>query len=133
MELIIDANVLFSALLKDSVTSDLLFKNTLYAPEFIIEEFKKYKEELKKKTKRSEEDFIRFFQILENNITLIPKEALKPYIKKAEIISPDPKDVLYFALALKLKCAIWSQDKALKNQKSVVVYNTEELYNIFKF
>ncbi|MFH1211857.1 MAG: PIN domain-containing protein [Candidatus Woesearchaeota archaeon] len=46
MELVIDANILFAALIKDSTTSDLLFKNTLYAPEFILEEFKKYKEEL---------------------------------------------------------------------------------------
>jgi predicted nucleic acid-binding protein len=127
VELIIDANILFSALLKDSVTSDLLFKHKLYAPEFIIDEFKKYKKELMKKTKRSDKEFTIFFEIIERNITLIPKEALQLYIKKAEKISPDPKDVLYFALALKLKCALWSQDKALKNQKEIIVYNTEEL------
>ena len=64
MELVIDANILFSALIKDSTTSDLLFKNTLYAPEFIFEEFKKYKEELQKKSKRSEAEFNEFFVII---------------------------------------------------------------------
>ena len=37
------------------------------------------------------------------------------------------KDVLYFALALKLKCGIWSNDKKLKEQNKVKVYCTGEL------
>ena len=46
MDLVIDANILFAALIKESVTSELIFKNTLhlYAPEFLFSEFEKYKE-----------------------------------------------------------------------------------------
>ena len=45
MDLVIDANILFAALIKRNVTSDLLFRNDLhlYAPEFIFEEFEKYR------------------------------------------------------------------------------------------
>ena len=44
MRLIIDANILFSALIKDSSTAKLLIddKLKLYAPEFLFEEFAKY-------------------------------------------------------------------------------------------
>lgn len=49
MDLVIDSNVLFAALIKKGVTSELLFKHTLFAPEFIFEEFKKYKGYLKRR------------------------------------------------------------------------------------
>lgn len=33
----------------------------------------------------------------------------------------------YFALALKLKCPIWSNDKKLKEQNIITIYHTHEL------
>jgi len=128
MNLVIDSNVLFAALLKDSRTSDILFKHKFYAPEFIFEEFRKYKEYLKGKTKRTEENFNELFDLFERNVILIPKEEIEHFIEKAEKISPDAKDVPYLALALKLRCGLWSNDKDLKEkQNAVQVYSTEEL------
>jgi len=70
--------------------------------------------------------------VLKNRIALIPLEELLPYLDEAEKISPDPDDVAYIALALKLKCAIWSQDKKLKEkQNKVQVYSTEDLVKMF--
>ena len=54
MDLVIDSNILSAALLKESGTPDILFRHTLYASEFIFEEFRKYKDYLKGKTKRIE-------------------------------------------------------------------------------
>ena len=48
-------------------------------------------------------------------------------MKEAEKITPDKKDVLYFALALKLRCGIWSNDKKLKTQNKIKIYSTEDL------
>lgn len=130
MDLVIDANILFAALIKKSGTSDMLFKHKLYAPEFIFVEFKKYKDELKEKTHRNEEDFNELFDIFERTVVLIPKEEIETFITKAEKISPDQKDTSYLALALKLNCAIWSNDKPLKEkQKEVKVFSTSELIN----
>ena len=132
MDLVIDANILFAALIKKSGTSEILFKHTLYAPEFIFLEFRKYKDELKAKTHRNEEDFNELFDIFERTVILIPKEEIQPFLAKAEKISPDPKDVSYIALALKLNCAIWSNDKPLKEkQKEVKIFSTTELMNLF--
>ena len=46
MDLVIDGNILFSALIKDSLTAELLFEKylKLYAPDFMIEEFMKYED-----------------------------------------------------------------------------------------
>ena len=134
MDLVVDSNILFAALLKESGTSDILFKHTLYAPEFIFEEFRKYKDYLKGKTKRTEEDFNGLFDLFERNVILIPKEEIEPFIEKAKKISQDEKDVVYLALALKLRCALWSNDRDLKEKHNAVqVYSTEELIKMDLF
>lgn len=65
--------------------------------------------------------------IFKRLIILIPPNEIKPYLPKAEKISPDPKDTIYFALALKMNCAIWSNDKKLKEQGHVRILSTAEL------
>ena len=52
------------------------------------------------------------------------------YVEEAEKLTPDPDDMAYFALALKLNCAIWSNDKKLKDQNKIKIYNTHELSKI---
>lgn len=134
MDLVVDANVLFAALIKKSVTHNILFRGQfhLFTPEFILEEFEKYKEEILEKTERTTEDFFRLLDIFKRRIIFIPLEELVPYAKKAEIISPDPKDISYIALALKLHCAIWSNDKKLKEKQKVIpVYHTHELLELY--
>lgn len=128
MDLVVDANVLFSALIKDSVTSDLLFAEEfhLYAPEFLLIEFEKYKEVILQKTHRTEEEFNRLMQILGRRIKTIPKAELEPFMAQARKVSPDTNDAAYFAVALRIGGAIWSNDKELKMQNKVKVYSTEE-------
>lgn len=134
MELVVDANILFAALIKVSATSDLIVDNSLnlVSVEFIFEEFEKYKDIIKKKTERTEEEFERFMEIIQKRIKLIPYEEFKSFMTEAEKVSPDPKDAEYLALALKLNCALWSNDKKLKTQDKVKVYSTEDLMNELK-
>lgn len=129
MKLVVDANVFFSALIKKGKTAELLLdlSMNLYTPQFILEEFEKYKQEIIKKTKREEEEFVEIFDMLKGIIHIVPEEDFTDYIKEAEKITPDPNDVVYFALALKLGCAIWSNDKKLKSQDKIKIYSTEEL------
>src|SRR3989344_5597690 len=104
----------------------------LFSPEFIFEEFDKYKEKILGKTERSDDEFNHLLNILKKKIKTIPNEETAKYISDAEKISPDKKDVDYLALALKLKCALWSQDRALKEkQNKVQVYSTEDLARMF--
>ena len=132
MDLVIDANVLFSALIKESFNYNLLFsgKFHLFTPEYIFTELEKHKEELMNKTERTTEEFFRLVETLKRRIVIVPLEELVPHIKEAEKLTPDPDDMAYFALALKLNCAIWSNDKKLKDQNKIKVYHTHELSKI---
>jgi len=132
MILVVDANVLFSALIKDSYTVELVFNEDLklYTAEFIIEEFWKYESIILKKTHRTREEFIQIMHQLKDIITVIPQEEYTRFMKLAELISPDENDVAYFALAMKLDCGIWSNDKKLKEQVKVKVYSTEEVIKL---
>ncbi|TFG23875.1 MAG: PIN domain-containing protein [Promethearchaeota archaeon] len=130
MKLVVDANILFAALIKEGSTAELLIsdKLQLFAPEFLFEEFSKYKDLILKKTHRSNKEFNQFLDLLKEQITIVPKKEITPLIEKAEKISPDPKDTIYLALALALNSNVWSNDKKLKEgQKKVIVFSTEEL------
>ena len=135
MELILDANVLFAALIKDSHTRDMILNSgwTFYAPEFLLDEFRKHASELSEKTGLSEEELNSLLDefITTAEIIIIPFNEFKQFYKEAEEFSPDGDDAPYFALALKLQCAIWSNDAALKKQDNVKLYSTEDIISIF--
>lgn len=135
MDLVVDANVLFSILIKNGKTEELMLETDLhlFCPEFIFEEFEKYKAEILKKTKRTEKEYNDVFDVVKAKIKTIPNEETEKYMDEARRICPDKKDVDYFALALKMKCSIWSNDKPIKNkQNEVRICNTEELVKMFK-
>jgi len=129
MELVIDSNILFSALIKDSTTCELMFNESLklFAPELMIEELKFYEDLILKKSHRSNDNFIEILYSLKEIITIIPKDDFSNFMEEAKSITPDQDDFMYFALALKLKIPIWSNDKKLKQQDKVKVYSTEEI------
>lgn len=134
MDIVIDANVLFSILIKRGITEELLFEEDLhiFAPEFIFEEFEKYADLILEKTKRTKEEFDKLMLILKKRIKIIPNEETEKYIHEAEKICPDKKDIDYFALALKMKCALWSNDKVLKTKQNfVIVYSTKDMIEMF--
>ena len=134
MELIIDANIFMSALISSKgKTRDLLFQDSinLFAPEYLLKEFDKHKKYITKKAKLSEEDFNLALDLVSSRIKFIPFSEFEQFITKAEEISPDPNDVEYFALAIKLGFPMWSNDKPLKQQKIVMVYSTTELLKKF--
>lgn len=133
MKLVVDANVIISCLIKEGKSIELLlnFFFEIYAPEFILKEISNHKYEILSKLKRSEKEFAEAIDKIKEVAKLIPDEELIEPFAEAEKISPDPDDALYFALALKLNCPIWSNDKRLKEQNKIKIYSTEDLINKF--
>ena len=72
MDIIVDANVLFSVLIKDSFSYNLLFsgKFHLFTPEYIFTELEKHKEEILEKTERTTEEFFRLIETLKEELPL---------------------------------------------------------------
>lgn len=130
MELVIDANILMSALIStQGKTYDLIFNDRikLFSIDKLLDELEKHKTEILQKSDLSEYDFDIFLSLISSKIEFISYSECQEFIKQAEKISPDLNDAEYFALALKLKCAIWTNDKRLKQQDKVKIYSTEEL------
>ena len=129
MDLVIDANILFAVCISSGKTEEVLFSEELhlFAPEFIFEEFKKYENIILEKTKRSQEKFDKLLTILKKKIKTIANEETENFIRTARSISPDQNDADYLALAIKLNCSVWSNDKKLKNQDKIQIITTEEL------
>lgn len=131
MILVIDANILFAALIRDGTTrSILLFSgHDFYAPEYTLKEFQEKIPELMEKTKLSVEELNGLIDELTQvaGITLVPFEDFESQRQKAVDASPDINDVAYLALALYLNCPLWSNDKALQKQSAVMVLTTKEI------
>ena len=135
MIIIIDANILFSALIKDSKTREIILKADEFFlfPSYIFIEAQKYKQEIIEKSKMPKEEFEKLFRLILGKVLIVPNEVLIPYRKIAfEIVKDiDPKDVLFVACALAYPgSAIWSNDKRLKKQSKVRVLNTKELTDL---
>ena len=142
MFLVVDANVIFSALISRGKTFRIFSVNSiinffdLVAPEFLKEELKEHKDEVIKKSKLSASDVEKLFQLIEKEIQFVSSSEFLDFLEHAKKISP-ADDFPYVALALKIKSlgvkvAIWSNDKELKKcLKDVVdIFSTNEVFSI---
>ena len=137
MIIIIDSNILFSALIKDSLTRKLIYETDydLILPEIVFEELRKYKEELVRKTRLSEEEFDKTLRLILKYVRIIPTEQIKHYRNEAWEIIKDhsPEDVMFIACALAFDGSIlWSDDKKLKIQNKIKVFDTAEIIIMLK-
>ena len=117
MLLVIDANILFSAIIARSKTCDLMFSERiqLITPEFLFIELEEHKDEIIAKSSLSEDDFNEFVNFLKERIDIIPGQEFERFLTE------------YFALAMRFDAAIWSNDKRLKKQSLIKVFSTSDL------
>tara|TARA_Y100000310_G_scaffold332587_1_gene408467 strand:+ start:158 stop:574 length:417 start_codon:yes stop_codon:yes gene_type:complete len=132
MKIILDSNILFSALIKDSITRKLIleYEEFFLFPEFIFEELTKYKLVLVKKSKMNEEDFNKLMNLILTKVLIVPNELLLPFKEEAlDIIKDiDLNDVIFIACGLAYRNSIiWSDDKKLKKQNRIKILNTKEM------
>ncbi len=129
MRIVIDANILFSAIIKDSHTRKLLVNENLYflAPEYLLEEVAEHKLEIKEKSGLSSQQVERLLHGFLELIELVGSARFRQFMEKALSASPDPEDTPYLALCLCENIPLWSNDARLKKQSIVQVYSTAEL------
>ena len=137
MKVIIDTNILISALIKNSVSRQLIkeFSANFYYPEISLNELKKHKELGLKKSGISEFEYRGVLFDLFKYMIIITKERLFTKIQEADYIIGNiyKNDVVFIAAALSLpNSIIWSNDKHFKKQKKVKVFTTNEMLKLFK-
>jgi predicted nucleic acid-binding protein len=136
MKLVIDANVVISALIADSKTRELIvtLEPDLLTPAFVHDEIGNYEDLIVEKSGMEPNRVAQFIDLLFQYIEVIPAEDFYPAIEKAKtaIGDIDPDDVLYLACAIASEAAIWSDDSDFDEQDTVEAYTTSNVINSFE-
>jgi len=132
MELIVDANILFSLTNPASYTYFIVDKYALnlFSLDYTLLELEKHKEEVVAKSKQSFNESIR---ILKEKVVFIPVKTLRNEIQECKHLTNDQADVVYLALAKKLNFPLWSNDSHFKHQSLIPVLTTQELMTLLPF
>ncbi|MEK6898770.1 MAG: PIN domain-containing protein [Nanoarchaeota archaeon] len=130
--LVVDTNIIISALIKDSEVRKLLTHTyeTLISPEIVYKEIEEHKEELLQKSKLSEDDLENTLFILSKHIITIKNSKILPFVEEAEkiIAHIDKDDVPIVATSLAHNsCPIWTDDKDFRKQNKIRIITTKEL------
>jgi len=134
IRLVVDTNILISALLKDeSITARLLRSNacSYYYPWDGLTEINYYKDYIISKRNKhiQASSFEHALQFVLGSISVVPSEMYSYRMKEAFSIikDRDPKDTPFLALALQLGSPLWSNDKHFQDLPEVIAYSTGAL------
>ena len=139
MKIIVDTNIVFSALLNiDSRIAQVLLledKNLhFFSCDFLKFEIAKHKNKILKITKYSETQFSELEYLVTKNIHFQNHHLINPKIlsKAEELIKDiDIDDAPFLALAISLKAQLWTGDKklvkGLQNKGFNSIISTEEI------
>ena len=133
MKILIDTNRIIAALSKEGTTRDILFDNffEFVTPDHTINEIEKHKDELKKKTKLSDEEFDVLLALLFERVTIIPRSEFEGFIYQCRNEISDPDDVPHLAACVATKAeGIWAHDPHFKEQKKVRVFTNIDMLSI---
>jgi len=85
MNIVIDSNILFSALIKNSKTRKIILEYDKFFlfPSFIFIEMQRHKNELLKKSGMFEKDLDNLLRLILKKVMIVPNEVLIPYKKGA--------------------------------------------------
>ena len=136
MRLVIDTNIILSALIQDGTTRTILLFPSLklYTPEITFEEIEKHFTQITAKSGLKETEVRKILSVVRKRISIVPELRWVTFIPQAKqlIGKRDLKDVPFLAVALALELdGIWSQDKDFEAQNSIKVWKTTDLVKIF--
>ena len=136
MNIIIDVNIILSALLKDSTSRKIILQASakFYFPEDSLQKIRKYQEYILEKSQLGQEDFHFLLAGLFQPIHILTHEQIMENWEEAKNIMEkiDEEDVIFIAAAIYIKDSfIWSEDKHFEKQNSVKVLKTKEILSLF--
>jgi predicted nucleic acid-binding protein len=135
MKIVIDTNILMSALIKSSVTRRIILDSyfDFYYPEISMNELRKHENLILAKSKLRKKEYDELLENLLERVILIPTKFFSESLEEAnnEMKLIDPDDVVFLACAISLNADIWSNDGDFQKQKKVKVFTTEEFMKLF--
>ncbi len=132
MKIILEVNVILSALTRDSTTRKIILNSEFdfYFPEPPLHKIRKYKDYILEKSGLSEEEYNKLMATLFKYIKLVPTEEIEKNWSEAKKIMEhiDPEDVVFIATALSISdSVIWSDDRHFERQDKIKVLKTEDM------
>jgi len=132
MKLVIDTNIIISALIRKGITRKMLLLPglKLVTPENTFKEIENHIDLIAAKSKLSKDNILRILDIIKKYIKTIPESRWWNQYNQAEKIigKKDPKDVPFIAVALALTVdGIWSNDRDFESQSKFKIWKTVEL------
>ncbi len=132
MKVVLDVNVVISALIRDSTTRKIILNSefSLYFPEPSLHKIRKYKNYIMEKSGISEQDYDKVLSTLFKYIKLVPnEEVIKNWDEAKKVIEKvDKEDVIFVATALGIEDSlIWSDDKHFDRQNKIRIIKTKHL------
>lgn len=135
MRLVVDANVIISALIADSKTRELIvtLDPDLLTPQFVHDEIENYEDLIAEKSGMEPRRVQQFVELLFQYIEVVPADEFSSSIEGADeaIGETDPDDVLYVACALANDAHLWSDDSDFEQQDIVEAYSTSDVIDSF--
>jgi predicted nucleic acid-binding protein len=114
MNVVIDTNVVVSALISNSATRELMrdVNDTLVAPTRLEDEIDAHRDLIGDKSGLDESAVDESFARLFEHVVVVPDADLEPHREPAfdALGTIDPDDVIFLATALAVDGAIWSDD-----------------------
>ena len=130
MLVVVDANAVFSALVRKGKPFEIFKANKIFnvfefvAPEFLFSEIGKRMDKILAETQLAKEELAELLAFIKREISLISLYQFSDKLPEAAQLNF--KDSPYLALALKLNCPILSGDKGLKKQAKVKILSPAE-------
>src|SRR3989338_3860929 len=104
MKIILDVNIILSALIRDSVTRKIIVESNadFYFPEQSLHKIRKYQNYILEKSGLDEVEYLQVLEKLFIYIKLIPEEEFIQNWEEAKLIMEniDPEDAVFIASAL---------------------------------
>ena len=128
---VVDANVLFGALLRDGTTRHLLLYGglQLHTPAHVWGEFERNREYLLKKSGATEAALGLLLDAMRDRMADVPLLLIRERMEEAaKSLGPrGTLDAPYVAAAMALGATLWTQDKELKRKAPVPVVSTADV------
>ena len=132
MKIVVDVNIILSALIRDSITRKIILNSLFefYFPEPSLHKIRKYKNYILEKSGLADDGYGKLMETLFKYIRLVPTEEIEKNWDEAKKIMEhiDEEDVVFIATALSLKDSIiWSDDRHFERQDKVKVLKTADM------
>lgn len=132
MRLVLDTNILIAALIKDSLTREILFLPgfEFLLPEYALEEVNRHRAKIARHSLLKSGEIDLLISLLMESVAVVPAERIIPHLKAAEALigATDPGDVPFVALAMATENdGIWSNDRAFERLPGIKLWRTSDI------